>query len=181
MFFFFLKKRRHRRRSVPLPQHEYSTGELYYVWGRPYTLEVFDSVLPGIFVQGEHLRIGVDQKSTASQREKMLDAWLRKLLDERLLTVVEQSSKIVGRQPSSYYIRKMKTRWGTCNVKTGRVCINLRLAHLQPEFLDYIVIHELNHLWERGHGEAFKANMDRFYPNWREKRRQLRSAMKEAF
>ena len=59
------------------------------------------------------------------------------------------------------------------HLHTGRICINLNLGHLPPEYLSYIVIHELTHLWEKGHGEQFKARMDQYYPQWRERRQDI--------
>ena len=52
--------------------------------------------------------------------------------------------------------------------------MNLLLVHLPPEYLSYIVIHELTHLWEGNHGERFKARMDESYPAWRQRREELK-------
>ena len=57
---------------------------------------------------------------------------------------------------------------------TGRICINVRLALYPPECLEYVVVHELCHLLERGHGSRFKALMDAFMPDWRDRRAKLR-------
>ena len=42
--------------------------------------------------------------------------------------------------------RNMKSRWGSCQPSTGRICINVRLALYPPECLEYVVVHELCHL-----------------------------------
>lgn len=70
--------------------------------------------------------------------------------------------------------RNMTSRWGSCQPSTGRICINVRLALYPPECLEYVVVHELCHLLERGHGPRFKALMDTFMPDWRERRAKLR-------
>lgn len=64
----------------------------------------------------------------------------------------------------------MKTKWGSCNRETGRLWFNLELAKKHPDCLEYIVVHEMTHLLERGHGERFTTLMDKFMPDWRARR-----------
>ncbi|MDR0627008.1 MAG: M48 family metallopeptidase, partial [Bifidobacteriaceae bacterium] len=80
----------------------------------------------------------------------------------------------VGRRASRVTLRWMKTRWGSCNSKTGRVCLNLALAALPPRYLEQVVVHELIHLIESNHGPRFVAWMDRMLPDWRETRTLMR-------
>lgn len=62
---------------------------------------------------------------------------------------------------------------GSCNPTTGHVTLNLELARRQPESLEYVTVHELAHLLERGHGPAFTRLMDGFLPDWRVRRDRL--------
>lgn len=71
--------------------------------------------------------------------------------------------------------REMSSRWGSCNPRTGRICLNTRLLDYPEECLEYVVVHELCHLIEGGHGPAFKALLDEHLPDWRQRRAQLRS------
>lgn len=64
-------------------------------------------------------------------------------------------------------VKQMKTRWGTCNINAKRIWLNLELAKKSPHCLEYIIVHEMAHLIEKGHGDKFKAIMDRYYPNWK--------------
>jgi len=64
-------------------------------------------------------------------------------------------------------IRRMKTRWGSCNIRAGRIWLNLELARLPIEAIDLVVVHELAHLIERGHNRRFYSVMDAAYPEWR--------------
>ena len=77
-------------------------------------------------------------------------------------------------------IRRMKTRWGSCNIAARRVWFSLELARKPAPCLEYIVVHELTHLLERGHGARFKALMDEFLPDWRERRKLLNAAVNGA-
>ncbi len=70
-------------------------------------------------------------------------------------------------------IRRMKTRWGTCNTAAKRVTLNLELARRDPALLEYVIVHELAHLIERGHNARFYAVMDTHLPDWKRRRKAL--------
>ena len=88
--------------------------------------------------------------------------------------LVEAWEPIMGVKAGKLVYRNMTSRWGSCQPATGRICINVRLALYPPECLEYVVVHELCHLLERGHGPRFKALMDAFMPDWRDRRAKLR-------
>ena len=67
----------------------------------------------------------------------------------------------------NFFVRSMKTRWGSCTPKTRRIRFNLELAKASPQSLEYIVVHELLHLLEASHNKRFKALMDLYYPGWK--------------
>ncbi len=81
---------------------------------------------------------------------------------------------IMGVKAGKIAYRNMTSRWGSCQPATGRICINVRLALYPPECLEYVVVHELCHLLERGHGPRFHALMDHFMPDWKARRAKLR-------
>ena len=81
---------------------------------------------------------------------------------------------ILGVKAGTVAYRNMKSRWGSCQPTTGRICINVRLALYPPECLEYVVVHELCHLLVRGHGPDFHALMDRVMPDWKTRRSKLR-------
>jgi len=82
---------------------------------------------------------------------------------------------MLGVRASSCGIRKMKTRWGTCNTEVRRIWLNLELAKKAPPCLEYILVHELAHLLERKHNDRFVALMNRHLPSWRLLRQKLNS------
>ena len=79
-----------------------------------------------------------------------------------------------GLHPSSVQIRSMTSRWGSCNCRTGSVHFAVQLADREPEFIDYVIVHELCHLLVPNHGPEFKQLLDRFMPDWRERKRRQR-------
>lgn len=100
-------------------------------------------------------------------------AW-RAVVEAAAPALVAKWESVMGVRSGEIAYRSMTSRWGSCNPKTGRICLNVQLAKFPPECLEYVVVHELCHLLERGHGPRFKALMDSFLPDWRERRAKLR-------
>ena len=82
----------------------------------------------------------------------------------------------LGVKATAWGIKKMKTKWGSCNVDSGRVWFNLELAKKAPQCLEYMVVHELVHLLERHHNDRFTALMEGSMPQWRQFRKLLNAA-----
>ncbi len=81
--------------------------------------------------------------------------------------------QILGVKVTALAYRNMKSRWGSCQPATGRVCINIRLALYPPECLEYVVVHELCHLLEPNHGAGFKQLIGKVMPDWEQRERVL--------
>ena len=81
--------------------------------------------------------------------------------------MTEKWQKIVGAEAAHWRVKKMKTRWGTCNREARRIWLNTELARKPKYFLEYIIVHELVHFLERNHTARFAAYMDKFLPHWR--------------
>lgn len=100
-------------------------------------------------------------------------AW-KAAISAQVPLLVEKWQPIIGVKAGKLAYRNMKSRWGSCQPETGRICINTRLALYPPECLEYVVVHELCHLRERGHGPRFKALMDEYLPDWHRIRAELK-------
>lgn len=79
----------------------------------------------------------------------------------------------MGVHPTGLKVHRMKTRWGSCNVRTGGINLNTLLACWPQECLEYIVVHELAHLHEANHSPRFHAIVERYLPEWRERKKLL--------
>lgn len=107
----------------------------------------------------------------ASKEE--IEQW-RAVVQAMVPPLVAKWEPIMGVKVGSLAYRNMKSRWGSCQPSTGRVCINIRLALYPPQCLEYVVVHELCHFLERGHGPRFRALMSEFLPGWEQARKLLR-------
>ncbi|MGL4758998.1 MAG: M48 family metallopeptidase [Patescibacteria group bacterium] len=111
----------------------------------------------------------LDQSKIKQKIEKIQRKELKKSLDD-MVPVWEKKLNV---KTTKVRIVKMRTRWGSCNTRTGSININLKLIEKDPRLLEYIVIHELIHLIEPSHNSRFKHYMDIHSPNWRELKKEL--------
>jgi hypothetical protein len=97
----------------------------------------------------------------------------KELLKQRVELLVAKWEPVMGVKVSGITIRQMKTRWGSCNVKTCHININLALFYMPQECLEYVVVHEMTHILEASHNKRFWDYMTRFYPDWKRVRKML--------
>jgi predicted metal-dependent hydrolase len=154
---------------------EYRCGDTVYYFGKRLRLQVVERTgRPKAEKSGDTLTLSVKPDADPATRKRTLDAWYRKELVEAAGAVLPSCERTVGKRAGELKIRDMKTRWGTCNVKSGAITINLRLAEKSAECLRYVLTHELCHLYEPDHGERFWKRMDEYYPDWKRVRKLLR-------
>ena len=113
------------------------------------------------------------QARAAAASPEEVAQW-RAVVEACVPALVAAWEPIVGVKAGKLAYRNMTSRWGSCQPATGRICINVRLALYPPECLEYVVVHELCHLRERGHGPRFHGLMDALMPDWRQRRDKLR-------
>lgn len=70
-------------------------------------------------------------------------------------------------------VRNQKTRWGSCS-KNGNLSFNYRILHLDPACADYLIAHELCHLKEFNHSDAFWSLVSHASPHYKTLRRQMK-------
>lgn len=172
--------RRQRARFVAQPRQsrrEMVSGESHYFQGRRYRLRVVhnDGAAKIVRRNNSTLELQVRPEITVNGRERILHQWYRQHLRELIPALLEKWQAVLGVHASEFGIKKMKTRWGTCNVEARRIWINLELAKKPVSCLEYIIVHELTHLLERNHNDRFTAIMDRHLPTWRMSRKELNS------
>ncbi|MDF2905289.1 MAG: putative metal-dependent hydrolase [Herbinix sp.] len=167
------QKLRMERRPIQ-PDLQYVTGDTVSIWGIGYTLVLRETYSRNrIEVIGDEILLFVKNESTREQRERILNGWYKKALEAELPFLLARWERNIGVSSSGYKIRDMKTRWGTCNIRTKQICLNLQLAKKPMKCLEYVVVHELVHLLEKSHNQIFKGYMDRFLPQWRSIKREL--------
>lgn len=161
-------------RRPSLPEPEYITGDQLMIWGRTYTLIIrVVTSRNRVEVIGDELILYTKPDSSKEQKEKQLNGWYKKTIEAEIPFLLARWEQRIGVKASGFKTRDMKTRWGTCNIRTKQICLNLQLAKKPMKCLEYVIVHELVHLLERSHNYVFKAYMDQFLPEWRSIKREL--------
>ena len=159
-------------------QREMVNGESHYFMGQRYRLRVHEHDAPaGVAIRGvASLDLFVRAGTSVERREAVLLRWHREQLRELIPPLLAKWEPILGVEVSDWGIKKMKTKWGSCNPASRRVWLNLELAKKPAQCLEYIVVHELVHLLERHHNERFAALIEAHVPQWRQYRAMLNKA-----
>src|SRR6266487_589037 len=154
--------KRQRARFVAQPRQsrrEMVSGESHYFQGRRYRLHVIKGDGPPKVVRRNNstLELHVRPETTVEQRQRILQQWYRQHLRALIPSLLEKWQAVLGVRTNEFGIKKMKTKWGTCNSEARRIWVNLELAKKPASCLEYIVVHELARLLERNHTERFTA------------------------
>lgn len=174
----WIKRQRERLQAAQRQsRREMVNGESHYAWGSRYRLRIVERAgRAHVELDGDRLVLYVPEGTTSERRRELLDRWYRAQLREAVPAVIAKWEPAIGVRVSRWTIRRMKTKWGSCNRESGHIWLNVELAKKHPDSLEYIVVHEMTHLLERGHGTRFTKLMNGFLPDWRARRDQLNDA-----
>lgn len=156
-------------------QREMVSGESHYFLGQRYRLRVHEHDAPArVAIRGiASIDLFVRAGTTAEQREAVLLRWKREQLRALIKPLLEKWQSVLGVHVVAWGVKRMKTKWGSCNPVSRRVWFNLELAKAPTQCLEYIVVHELVHLLERQHNDRFSALVETHVPQWRQCRELL--------
>lgn len=165
----WIKKHQARFQAQPRQsEREMVTGESHYVFGKRYRLEVIErrGCHEIVLKNNSTLQLFVNPGTSTQNRTLVLNEWYRDQLKAQIPDLLNHWQSAIGKQAPDWGIKKMKTRWGSCNIAQRRIWLNLELAKKPIECLEYVLVHELVHLLERHHNDRFKAYMDKYLPQW---------------
>ena len=153
---------------------DYLERESHYVWGQRYLLTVGEAEQPPrVELTHQHLRLTVRPGSSVSKRQAVLEAWYREQMHAAVPPLISKWEPVMGVTVARFFVRHMKTRWGSCTPSTRSIRLNTDLAKKPRECLEYIIVHELAHLLEPTHNRRFVSLMERFMPRWQVYRDEL--------
>lgn len=156
-------------------ERAYVSGESHYFFGQRYRLDLIEGARAGRVQirNGRTLELHVRPGSDQAVRKRVFLAWYRGELQARAAPLVESWAETYGVPSPSWGIKRMRTKWGSCNIEARRIWLNLELAKKPFQCLEYVIVHELAHFFERNHSDRFVALMDRMLPKWRVVRDEL--------
>ena len=148
---------------------EMKSGESHYVDGNQYILDVINiNKPPEIIIRNKkNIELRIRPNTSREKREQIMRDWLRDRMREKLDKLIPKWESNIGVSASYYGIRKMRTKWGSCNSGEKRIWLNLELAKKSPQCLEYVLVHEIIHLIEPKHSNRFFELLDEYMPTWR--------------
>lgn len=151
-----------KRRLVFAAQE--AAGESLWLWGKKYAVRFIPGRERTVIAENEVIFSGSIEKFT-----KYVDKLYREQLTQQIEKFAAFWQKRLQITASGWRIRKMKTRWGTCNTFSRMITINYNLVRLPVECLEYIIVHELAHLYEPSHNSRFKNFLTQNLPDWKQR------------
>ncbi len=148
--------------------------ESHFLWGRRYLLSVVErDAKPCVSLDHRRITLTVRPGSSPAQRDAVMHEWHKALLHDAVPALIRKWERKLHVNVSSYFLQRMKTKWGSCNYRAGNIRLNTELVKKPKDLLEYIIVHEMMHLLEPTHSERFVALMNRHYPAWREARAEI--------
>lgn len=174
----WVRENQQKMKNRPQPKLlQYVTGEEHEFFGEKYQLQIAETTKRSGLVEldkiGQQILVYLPTGLVGSLevREKvqnLLDDFYRTELRKLLAVYMEKWQPIMQVEATFWNIKRMRTRWGSCNTRRERVWFGLELAKKPLECVEYVVVHELAHLLEPSHNHRFKSILDHFFPGWRE-------------
>jgi len=158
-----------------IPPREYKQRESHYFQGKRYLLNIVETdQSPKVVLKNKKfIELHIKPNTSTAKRHEILTEWYRSELKKSIPPLIEKWEKILNVKVNEWYVKQMKTKWGSCNIEKKRIWLNLELAKKPEHCLEYIIVHEMVHLLERHHNDRFLYFMDTYLPNWRQLKDEL--------
>ena len=154
----------------------YETGEMHPYLGRQYHMQVqIKNGRSDVKIAGETLFLSCPSQTDPAGKKAILGKWYRQQLQLLIPQLLQTWEPIIGVKAAEWRLKRMKTRWGSCNTGAHRIWLNSELIKKPAICIEYVLVHELVHLLERSHNPRFYRLMDSFLPDWRLRKKRLNS------
>lgn len=166
---------RNMNAQVRESEREYIQGESHWVEGQRYLLNIIEEESPSKVVirNKKYLDLYVRPGTDKTKREAVLKEWYRSRLKSTIPALINEYETKLGENIQDWGVKHMKTKWGSCNIESKRIWLNLELAKKPKHCLEYVILHEMTHLKVRHHNDVFKALMTKHMPGWSKVREEL--------
>lgn len=156
------------KKKFDIKKLEYIDGEKHFLWGYKYELKILNNEISKskIEFKDDKIIISSNKILTLEEKQKIIEKFYKKELESRLKNIIDKFEKITNLKANEYRIKKMNTRWGTCNITKKRIWLNLYLAKRDISCLELVLVHELLHFKEKYHNKNFYNLIEFFYPNY---------------
>ena len=152
---------------------EYVSGESFRYLGRQYRLKVVEDHEEGVKLKGGYFYMYVKNSTDTKRKQTILERWYKARAEVYFTKILAQYRDIVKSEVRSVNIRRMRTRWGSCNPSKSFINLNLELIKKPRYCIEYVVFHELAHLRHPNHSRAFYNYLSVHMPDWKQRKNKL--------
>ncbi len=130
----------------------------------------------GVWVRGGCLVLAVKDPGNLARKAKLVDDWQKRLREEtfaRICREIYPAFAAYGIRYPQIKIRRMTSRWGSCQPARGIITLNSRLIEAPRESIEYVALHEFAHFIHPNHSREFYGLVESLMPDWRERKGKL--------
>lgn len=164
------------------PDNEVYNGKKVYFLGKPYVIEVYKSEYEKVILEGKVIKIYTSEYESDQNLKEIYLKWLfesSKIIFEDALRKIYEVVKDENIPYPEFLIKNMKSRWGSCRPSLKNITLNLQLIKTDIECIEQVVMHELLHFKQANHSRSFYCLMDKYMPDWRERKHRLDKLYKD--
>ena len=180
------KKNELRNKNVyDISKKELISGEEIYYLGKKYTLEIIHSKEENIIISEKIIYMQINLKDDENyenlnirKKHILLDTWYKKEALKLFENLLKKYCSIMNLEINSFAVKKLKSKWGSCNVSKKHITFNLELIKYPVHASEYIVVHELAHIIEPNHSKKFYNIVSLYMPEWNKEREILNNFFK---
>lgn len=156
-------------------EKEMVSGESFKYLGKNYRLKVIESKEEFVRLYRGYIEIYVKDKNNTAKKQELLKKWYQEKAKKKFAELVHEYEQIVKEEVNNIRVITMQTRWGSCNVESGNINLNLELIKKPRYCIEYVILHELAHLKYPNHSKQFWDYMSVHMPNWEWRKNKLES------
>jgi predicted metal-dependent hydrolase len=165
------KKLENQARETP---RQFVERESHNLWGRRHLMTVlYRETKPFVSLDHKRITLTVRPESSAVKRAEVIHNWHKGLLHDVVPSLIKKWEPRLKVSVAGYFLQRMKTKWGSCNHRTGCIRLNTELVKKPKDLLEYVIVHEMAHLLAPTHNDRFIEILDKHYPTWRDARAEL--------
>ena len=159
---------------------EFVSGESFPYLGKYYRLKVMKSTTDTeekCRLVGGRLVVEVNAKSDSENDRKAIKAalmdWYLQHAEEKIKERVSRFARLIGKRPNSTKIKNQEKRWGSCS-RTGIIRFNWKIIMAPISIMDYVIVHELCHLFYPHHSPQFWQRVQSIIPDYKKRQHWLK-------
>lgn len=165
------QKLKDQAREAP---RQFVPRESHCLWGRSYLMVVeYRDAKPSVSIEHKRITLSVRPDSDVVKRQQVMHDWHKSLLHEAIPPLIAKWEPRLGVSVNRYFLQRMKTKWGACNHRERNIRLNTELVKKPRDLVEYVVVHEMAHLIEPTHNDAFVSILNNHFPTWRDARAEL--------